>query len=198
MYNRIDELLYVNYKNMATVEQYDNLNNELEDGLKLMDTNNDSFDVSTTFDVMCSGLSSRENAEYILTDANKKIWAAEYVLSLASNNWLWECEHANALRKDIEDIQSECRILVNKKDSYQSYIDSHKESELTRYVKKGFDRIAGKVWKNENMKDEEYERRLNALNTQISKVNDLLKRSEKNTELLFIDISKIIWSNSKN
>ena len=73
MYNRIDELLYVNYKNMATVEQYDNLNNELEDGLKLMDTNNDSFDVSTTFDVMCSGLSSRENAEYILTDANKKI-----------------------------------------------------------------------------------------------------------------------------
>ena len=109
------------------------------------------------------------------------------MLNLASNIWLWECEHANVLRKNIEDIRIECNQLARCRDDMQLYLEKIKLSRRAFYwIKKRLN-----IWSS-NPKV------LDALNTQISKVCSLLKNLVENQELLYTDISKTIWNNQKN
>ena len=184
---------------MTTPEMLDKemyLNDNSENELKVAYINDNLLNFWSTLDIMGVGSSPIEQAEKIITDANKSIWVSEYLLENANKIWLWKSNYAQLLEKDIKNIKYECGNLETSMEKFQAYLKKTNGviPSLWRWIQRWIQKFWKKViWWNEGKikYDIEYETILGELNAQVDKVNWMIEYSKQNQKLLESDIEKI-------
>lgn len=172
---------------MAASEKIDReeyLSKDSENEFKIVYANDELLNFWSTFDVIDIELSPVEQAEKTITNGNKSIWVSEYLLENAKSVWLWNCNYAQNLRKDIENIKLECNNLTNSIEKFQEYLKRTNGTmpRLWKWIHKIGKKI---MWsKTKTVYDIEYEKILWELNAQVDKVNWIIKHSENNQALL--------------